>query len=116
MKGGAIPTEFIPAVDKGFQSCLKKGLLIGFPVIGARVTVNDGHHHVVDSSDRAFMQAAILCKRADGQLAAYSEKLTRKHGKHVANAIMAAKIARAVYYMLDRKSGFSPELLIKGTR
>jgi elongation factor G len=59
VKGGAIPTEFIPAVDKGFQSCLKKGLLIGFPVLGVRITVNDGQHHVVDSSDRAFIQAAF---------------------------------------------------------
>lgn len=59
VKGGAIPTEFIPAIDKGFQSCLKKGLLIGFPVLGVRITVNDGQHHVVDSSDRAFIQAAI---------------------------------------------------------
>jgi elongation factor G len=59
VKGGVIPAEFMPAVDKGFQSCLKKGLLIGFPVLGMRVTVNDGQHHAVDSSDRAFMQAAI---------------------------------------------------------
>ena len=59
VKGGVIPTEFIPAVDKGFQSCLKKGLLIGFPVLGLRITVNDGQHHAVDSSDRAFIQAAI---------------------------------------------------------
>jgi elongation factor G len=59
VKGGVIPTEFIPAVDKGFQSCLKKGLLIGFPVLGLRITVDDGQHHAVDSSDRAFIQAAI---------------------------------------------------------
>jgi elongation factor G len=59
VKGGAIPTEFIPAVDKGFRSCLKEGLLIGFPVMGIKITVNDGQYHVVDSSDRAFAQAAI---------------------------------------------------------
>ena len=59
VKGGVIPTEFIPAVDKGFRSCLKKGLLIGFPVMGIKITVNDGQYHVVDSSDRAFAQAAI---------------------------------------------------------
>jgi elongation factor G len=59
VKGGAIPSEFIPAVDKGFQSCLKKGRLIGFPVLGMRITVNDGQYHVVDSSERAFAQAAI---------------------------------------------------------
>jgi elongation factor G len=58
VKGGAIPTEFIPAVDKGFQSCLKKGQLSGFPVIGMRMTVNDGQAHSVDSSELAFVQAA----------------------------------------------------------
>jgi len=64
----------------------------------------------------AFVQAAILCKRADPKLNAYFEKLSRKKGKHVANAIVAAKIARAVYFMLDRKTGFSVEMLIKGRR
>ena len=64
----------------------------------------------------AFMQAAILCKRADPQLNAYYEKLNRRKGKHSANAIMAAKFARAVYFMLDRKVGFSRELLMKGRR
>ncbi len=58
VKGGAIPTEYIPAVDKGFQSCLQKGGLLGFPVLGLRVTVNDGKSHSVDSSERAFFQAA----------------------------------------------------------
>ncbi|NCO60027.1 MAG: elongation factor G [Deltaproteobacteria bacterium CG_4_8_14_3_um_filter_51_11] len=59
VKGGAIPTEYIPAVDKGFQSCLKKGGLIGFPVIGMRIAVNDGQSHSVDSSELAFSQAAV---------------------------------------------------------
>jgi elongation factor G len=59
VKGGAIPTEFIPAVDKGFRSCLDKGLMLGFPVVGMQVTVNDGKAHSVDSSERAFSQAAI---------------------------------------------------------
>jgi len=59
IKGGVIPTEYIPAVDKGFQSCLKKGILIGFPVLGIKITVNDGQYHPVDSSEKAFSQAAI---------------------------------------------------------
>ncbi len=59
VKGGAIPTEYIPSVDKGFQSCLKKGRLIGFPVLGMKVTVNDGKSHAVDSSEMAFTNAAI---------------------------------------------------------
>ncbi|MBN2060603.1 MAG: elongation factor G [Deltaproteobacteria bacterium] len=59
VKGGAIPTEYIPAVDSGFRECLKKGGLIGVPIIGMKVTVNDGKSHSVDSSDKAFSQAAI---------------------------------------------------------
>jgi elongation factor G len=59
VRGGAIPTEYIPACDKGFKACLHEGGLIGFPVIGVRVTVNDGSAHAVDSSDLAFQQAAI---------------------------------------------------------
>jgi elongation factor G len=57
--GGAIPTEFIPSCDKGFQSCLAKGSLSGFPVVGIKATINDGQSHSVDSSDLAFQQAAI---------------------------------------------------------
>jgi elongation factor G len=57
--GGAIPTEFISSIDKGFKQCLKKGPLAGFPINGVRVTINDGAAHSVDSSDNAFQQAAI---------------------------------------------------------
>lgn len=57
--GGAIPGEFIPSCDKGFQACLSKGSLAGFPIVGVRVTINDGAAHSVDSSDLAFQQAAI---------------------------------------------------------
>jgi elongation factor G len=59
VQGGVIPTEFLPAVDKGFQLCLNEGRALGFPVLGMRVTVNDGQFHAVDSSERAFTQAAI---------------------------------------------------------
>ncbi|KYF84539.1 elongation factor G [Sorangium cellulosum] len=56
--GGAIPREFIPAVEKGFVSMLAKGQLIGAPVTGVSVTLNDGAAHAVDSSDIAFQEAA----------------------------------------------------------
>ena len=59
IKGGAIPNEYIPSCDKGFQSAMKKGSQIGFPVIGVRVCINDGAWHPVDSSDMAFQTAAI---------------------------------------------------------
>jgi len=58
VRGGAIPTEFMGAVEKGFASALEKGRLIGFPTIGVRVVVNDGQSHAVDSSEMAFVAAA----------------------------------------------------------
>jgi len=57
VKGGSIPTEYIPAVEKGFVQCMAKGRLIGFPVIGVRVVVDDGKSHSVDSSEMAFQAA-----------------------------------------------------------
>ena len=56
--GGSIPREFISSVEKGFRSMLKKGRLIGFPVTGTRVVIDDGAAHAVDSSDNAFQAAA----------------------------------------------------------
>jgi elongation factor G len=58
--GGSIPREFIPACDKGFQEAIKKGSLIGFPVVGVRCVINDGAFHAVDSSEMAFKTAAIM--------------------------------------------------------
>lgn len=52
--GGKIPKEFIPAVDKGFQEQMTKGLLIGFPVVGIKARLTDGSYHEVDSSEMAF--------------------------------------------------------------
>ncbi len=59
VRGGVIPNEYIPAVDKGFKAACEKGSLIGFPVIGVRVVINDGSTHPVDSSNLAFEMAAI---------------------------------------------------------
>ncbi|MFA6845769.1 MAG: elongation factor G [Sphaerochaetaceae bacterium] len=59
VKGGAIPTEYIPSCDKGFQAAMKRGAQIGFPVMGVRCVINDGAWHPVDSSDMAFQTAAI---------------------------------------------------------
>jgi elongation factor G len=59
IKGGAIPTEYVPSCDKGFKESIKKGSLIGFPIVNIRCLINDGQSHPVDSSDIAFQQAAI---------------------------------------------------------
>ncbi|MCQ2599829.1 MAG: elongation factor G [Treponema sp.] len=59
IKGGAIPNEYIPSCDKGFKKAIEKGSLIGFPIVGVKVTINDGQYHPVDSNDNAFQIAAI---------------------------------------------------------
>jgi elongation factor G len=59
IKGGAIPREFISACDKGFKACLARGSVIGFPIVGIKITIDDGNSHPVDSSDMAFQLAAI---------------------------------------------------------
>ena len=59
IKGGSIPTEYVPSCDKGFKEAIKKGSLIGFPIVNIRCVINDGQSHQVDSSDIAFQSAAI---------------------------------------------------------
>ena len=58
--GGSSPREFIGACDKGFKEAIKRGSLIGFPVVGVRALINDGQSHDVDSSEQAFKTAALM--------------------------------------------------------
>ena len=58
VRGGTIPSEFLPSCEKGFRGMLKEGALIGAPVVNIKITINDGNSHAVDSSDIAFQQAA----------------------------------------------------------
>jgi elongation factor G len=64
ISGGAIPREYIPSCDKGFRQMLDKGGLIGQPVVGVQMMINDGAAHAVDSSDMAFQAAAKGAWRA----------------------------------------------------
>jgi len=59
IRGAAVPSEYIPSCDKGFKEAVKRGSLIGFPVVNVRCVINDGQSHPVDSSDIAFQLAAI---------------------------------------------------------
>ncbi len=63
IKGGVIPTDFIPSCDKGFQLAIQKGSQLGFPIVGVRAVINDGAFHPVDSSDQAFQTAALAAFR-----------------------------------------------------
>ena len=63
IKGGVIPSSFIPAVEKGVREALDTGVLAGYPVKGVRVTLYDGSYHTVDSSEIAFKLAGIAAMR-----------------------------------------------------
>ena len=68
--GGAIPKEYIPAVDNGIQGAMKSGILAGYPVVDVKVTLWDGSYHEVDSSEMAFSIAGSMAfkdamKKAD---------------------------------------------------
>jgi elongation factor G len=60
IKGGVVPREYIPAVDKGIQEALDNGVLAGFPVVDVKVTLIDGSYHDVDSSEMAFKIAGSM--------------------------------------------------------
>jgi elongation factor G len=69
VKGGAIPKEYIPAVNKGVQEQMQNGVIAGFPLVDLKVTVYDGSYHDVDSSEMAFKIAASMCLREGVKLA-----------------------------------------------
>ena len=58
--GGAVPKNFFPAVEKGLNECMEKGILAGFPMVGIKATLYDGSYHPVDSSEMSFKMAATI--------------------------------------------------------
>ena len=60
IKGGRVPREYIPAVEKGVKEALQDGVLAGYPVVDVKVTLFDGSYHEVDSNENAFKMAAIF--------------------------------------------------------
>jgi elongation factor G len=73
IKGGVVPREYIPAVDKGIQETLKSGVLAGYPVVDVKATLTFGSYHDVDSNENAFRMAGSMAfkegmKRADAVL------------------------------------------------
>ncbi|MCM0082705.1 elongation factor G [Geomonas sp. Red32] len=73
IKGGVVPREYIPAVDKGIKEALDNGSLAGFPVVDVKVTLVDGSYHEVDSSEMAFKIAGSMgfkegCQKAGPQI------------------------------------------------
>lgn len=88
--GGAVPRNFIPAVEKGLKDCIKHGVLAGYPVIGLKATLHDGSYHPVDSSEMAFKIATAI---------AY------KKGLEAANSILLEPIMRVEIIIPDEYMG-----------
>jgi elongation factor G len=91
IKGGTVPREFIPAVEKGLKEALNNGVLAGFPVVDVKVTLFDGSYHDVDSSELAFKLAAILAFK-DGM---------RKANPVLLEPMMAVEVETPEDYMGD---------------
>ena len=91
IKGGTVPREFIPAVEKGLREALNNGVLAGFPVVDVKVTLFDGSYHDVDSSELAFKLAAILAFK-DGM---------RKASPILLEPMMAVEVETPEDYMGD---------------
>jgi elongation factor G len=68
--GGAVPREYVPAVDKGIQEQMKNGVLAGYPVVDVKVTIFDGSYHEVDSNEMAFKIAGSMAFK-EGALKAH---------------------------------------------
>jgi elongation factor G len=91
IKGGTVPREFIPAVEKGLIESLNNGVLAGFPVVDIKVTLFDGSYHDVDSSELAFKLAANL---------AFKEGM-RKANPVLLEPMMAVEVETPEDYMGD---------------
>ena len=91
IKGGTVPREFIPAVDKGLKETIPAGILAGFPVVDVKVTLFDGSYHDVDSNENAFKMAASMAFK-DGM---------RKADPILLEPIMAVEVETPEDYMGD---------------
>ena len=88
--GGAVPKNFFPAVEKGLQESIKKGVLAGYPVVNLKATLVDGSYHDVDSSEMAFKIAANLAFKA---------------GMAAANPVLLEPISKVEVHIPEDKQG-----------
>jgi elongation factor G len=91
IKGGAIPSEFISAIEKGVKEKVEKGILAGYPIVDIRVIVYDGTFHDVDSSDIAFKIAGSLAV----------EEAAKKAGINLLEPIMKIEVTTPEEFMGD---------------
>lgn len=88
--GGSVPKNFFPAVEKGLQESVKKGILAGYPVVNMKATLVDGSYHDVDSSEMAFKIAASLAFKA---------------GMELANPVLLEPISKVSVHIPEDKQG-----------
>jgi elongation factor G len=111
IKGGLIPREYIPAIQKGVKEAMDKGVVAGFPMVDLQVAVYDGSYHEVDSSEIAFKMAGIL---------AFQEAAKRANPV-VLEPIMKVEVVTPEEYMgdvignLNSKRGQIQEMTQRGT-
>ncbi len=91
LSGGAIPREYVPAVEKGIREAMESGVLAGYPVVDVKVTLVDGSYHEVDSSEIAFKQAALIGFR----------EAMKQAGPTLKEPIMAVEITTPEQYLGD---------------
>ena len=91
VKGGTVPREYIPAVEKGIREALDSGVLAGYPVVDIGVALYDGSYHEVDSSEMAFKIAASICFK----------EACQKASPVILEPIMAVEVVVAEEYMGD---------------
>lgn len=91
IKGGVIPREYIPAVEKGIVEALDSGVMAGYPMVDVRAAVYDGSYHDVDSSEMAFKIAASICFK----------EACRKASPVLLEPIMAVEVVTPEDYMGD---------------
>jgi elongation factor G len=91
IKGGVVPREYIPAVQKGIEEAMQGGVIAGYPVVDVKVALYDGSYHDVDSSEMAFKLAASMCFKAGA----------KKAGAYLLEPIMKVEVEVPEDYMGD---------------
>ncbi|MCY1289592.1 Elongation factor G 1 [compost metagenome] len=89
--GGAVPREYIPAIQKGIEEQMHSGVLAGYPLIGLKATVFDGSYHDVDSSEMAYKIAASMA----------TKQLSQKGGAVLLEPVMKVEVVTPEEYMGD---------------
>lgn len=106
IKGGVVPREYIPAVQKGIEETLPAGVIAGYPVVDVKVTLHFGSYHDVDSNENAFKMAASMAFK-DGM---------RKANPVLLEPIMAVEVETPEEYMGDVMGNLSSKRgMIQGT-